>query len=99
MSRYDNTSRNAIDMSSRYSNRSGRVSKYNTTIYKQVEERNSDIYVTTQSGDRLDLLAEKYYGDSSLWWFIGRVNNISTLNLEGGLLLRIPASAVDASNE
>ena len=99
MSRYDNTSRNAIDMSSRYSNRSGRVSKYNTTIHKQVEERNSDIYVTTQSGDRLDLLAEKYYGDSSLWWFIGRVNNISTLNLEGGLVLRIPASAVDASNE
>ena len=63
--------------------------KYQTTIYKKVPENNNDVYVITQQGDRLDLLANQFYGDSSLWWFIGHVNNINTMNLEAGVRLRI----------
>jgi hypothetical protein len=65
------------------------ILKYETTIYQKVPESNNDIYVITQSGDRLDLLANQFYGDSKLWWFIAHINNINTMNLEAGVRLRI----------
>ena len=37
------------------------VLKYNTTIYEKVPERDDDMYVITQYGDRLDQLAKEYY--------------------------------------
>ena len=71
-------------------------SKYNTTLYREIPENNSDILLITQEGDRLDSLASEYYGDPNLWWFIARVNNLKTMNLEGGLQIRIPISDKDA---
>lgn len=68
------------------------ISRYGTTYYDNVPESNSDIFVTSQYGDRLDKLAHQFYGDSSLWWFIARVNNIKTMNVEPGTSLRIPVS-------
>ena len=41
---------------------------------------------------KLDNLANKFYGDDSLWWFIARVNNLTTNNIPAGTSLRIPAS-------
>ena len=73
------------------------VLKYNTTIYKKVPENNTDIYVITQSGDRLDLLADQFYGDSSLWWFIAHVNNLNTMNLNANVRLRISFDMETAS--
>ncbi len=71
-------------------------SKYNTTLYREVPEKNSDILLITQEGDRLDNLASEYYNDPSLWWFIARVNNLKSMNLEGGLQIRVPISTEDA---
>jgi len=71
-------------------------SKYNTTLYREVPEKNSDILLITQEGDRLDNLASEYYNDPNLWWFIARVNNLKSMNLEGGLQIRVPISAKDA---
>ena len=71
-------------------------SKYNTTLYREIPENNSDILLITQEGDRLDNLASEYYGNPNLWWFIARVNNLKTMNLEGGLQIRIPISDKDA---
>jgi len=65
------------------------VLKYNTTIYEKVPERDDDMYVITQYGDRLDQLAKEYYGDQHLWWFIARVNNLKSMNIEAGTRLRI----------
>ena len=65
---------------------------YETTIYADVPERDDDIYVTTQYGDRLDNLAMVFYGSPSFWWFIAHVNNLDTMNLEAGLTLRIPST-------
>ena len=70
--------------------------KYSTTFYTNSPESNSDIYVITQHGDRLDNLAYQYYGAPSLWWFIANVNNLNTMYVEAGLQLRIPASVADA---
>ena len=69
---------------------------YETTIYKEVEEKNNDLYFIAQEGDRCDNLANRFYGDSTLWWFIARVNNLSTNNIPAGTSLRIPTSTQDA---
>ena len=53
-----------------------------TTIYTQIPKRDSDIYLITQAGDRLDLLATQFYNDPSLWWYIAQANNLSAMNLE-----------------
>ena len=53
----------------------------------------TDIYVLTVSGDRLDLLAWKYYRNESYWWIIQSANpdlRKDSLVLPSGLQLRIP---------
>tara|TARA_Y100000310_G_C20162048_1_gene569637 strand:- start:19 stop:318 length:300 start_codon:yes stop_codon:yes gene_type:complete len=99
MGRYENTTRSKKVLSSISHNRAGNVTKYNTTIYQENEKRNSDVFIITQHGDRLDLLADQFYEDPTLWWFIARANNIKTMNLKAGLSLRIPVSIEDAQGE
>ena len=86
MARYENTKKP----------RKNKKSYYTTTIYKKVEEKNSDSYFIAQEGDRCDNLAVRFYGDSSLWWFIARTNNLTTNNIPAGTSLRIPATTEDA---
>ena len=88
MARYDETNiRKNQDTNKSY---------YNTTIYKEVPERNDDLYFISTEGDRCDNLANRFYGDSTLWWFIARVNNLTTNNIPAGTSLRIPVSTKDA---
>ena len=86
MARYEKTRRQVKNKKSYYS----------TTIYKKVEEKNSDSYFIAQEGDRCDNLAVRFYGDSTLWWFIARTNNLTTNNIPAGTSLRIPATTQDA---
>lgn len=88
MSRYENTRMSR--------NKKNNALSYDTTLYADVPESNTDIYVISQHGDRLDSLAYEYYGDTSLWWFIGNINNITTMNLEPGTRLRISFDIVFA---
>ena len=69
---------------------------YTTTIYKKTGEKNSDSYFIAQEGDRCDNLANRFYGDSTLWWFVAKVNNLTTNNIPAGTSLRIPATIEDA---
>ena len=69
---------------------------YQTTIYRKVNEKNSDSYFISEEGDRCDNLAVRFYGDATLWWFIARVNNLTTNNIPAGTSLRIPINAIDA---
>jgi nucleoid-associated protein YgaU len=69
---------------------------YQTTIYRKVNEKNSDSYFISEEGDRCDNLANRFYGDATLWWFIARVNNLTTNNIPAGTSLRIPATTEDA---
>ena len=66
---------------------------YSTTIYYTVPEKNTDEYFISQEGDRCDALAYRFYGNSDLWWFIARVNNLKTNNIPAGTSLRIPTDA------
>lgn len=65
-----------------------------STIYPKVSASDSDIYIIVDETDRLDLLANKYYGDSSMWWIIANANNINdaTFYIEPGTQLRIPTN-------
>ena len=69
-----------------------KINHYETTIYSSIPESDGDIYVITQDGDRLDLLAHTYYNDSSLWWYIAKANNLKVMNIPIGTSLRIPGS-------
>jgi len=97
MSRYERTPIDRVELSTKYKDRRGTISKYNTTIYKEVEEKDSDIYLIAQEGDRLDNLAFEYYDDQRLWWFLANVNNLSSMNVPAGTSLRVPISTEDAT--
>lgn len=96
MSRYDQTDKKRSNIKDASHNSKQIKYHYGTTIYDDVPKSNDDIYVITQSGDRLDQLAYQFYGDQHLWWFIARANNISTMNISAGTRLRIPTSIVNA---
>ena len=69
---------------------------YRTTYYPQIEPQESDIYVETEFGDRLDLLANQFYGDVTLYWIISIANpnkvDFGSIALSPGTQLRIPTN-------
>ena len=71
-----------------------------TTIYPKVLPSNDDIYIITDETDRLDLLAQRYYGDSKMWWVIASANNINdaTFYIEPGTQIRIPSNIQNILN-
>ena len=72
-------------------------SRYLTTRYPKSERLQGDFYLFSRSGDRLDLLAQKFYGDVRRWWIIANANNLGkgTLMVPPGLQIRIPDPRVD----
>jgi hypothetical protein len=64
--------------------------------YPEIPLSVNDIYVTTTSGDRLDLLANQFYKNSELWWIISMANmdliKRDSFALKSGLEIRIPAN-------
>jgi nucleoid-associated protein YgaU len=72
-----------------------------STIYPKVKPNNNDLYIISEQGDRLDLLANKYYGDTTLWWVIATANNINdaTFYVEAGIQLRIPSDTNTILND
>ena len=64
--------------------------------YPEIPLNAGDLYVITNDGDRLDLLADRFYGNSDLWWIIVQ-GNTGVLKgdgvaLKAGIELRIPSS-------
>ena len=68
-------------MPSRYSNtkvkrdKSG-IRAYKTTYYPDIPISDTDQFIYPHFGDRLDVLAHKFYGDVALWWVIAKANGI-----------------------
>lgn len=55
-------------------------------------ERPDDRFHKVVPGDRIDLLAHRYFGDAKLWWVICDYNDIAfPLSLEEGRVLRVPS--------
>jgi phage tail protein X len=64
---------------------------YKTSRYPEVPLSENDIYVYSTQGDRFDVLAQQYYGDSSLWWVISIAN---TGNAGAGTLPVLPQNSL-----
>jgi len=64
-----------------------------TTKYPTIPLSFEDVYVYSTQGDRFDILAQQYYGDSSLWWVISTANSDLAQNsyyIPEGTQIRIP---------
>jgi hypothetical protein len=61
---------------------------YKAKIYPNIPFAETDIYVITTIGDRLDLIAYSYYSDPELWWVISIANN----NITKGSMFPIPGT-------
>jgi len=97
MNRYQNIPQTSLN---------GRLA-YVTSRYPEVPLSSDDIYVYTTQGDRFDVLALQYYGDSSLWWIISIANTATagtvspsdlpqmSLVIPEGIQIRIPAYPQD----
>ena len=67
------------------------VEVYRTTYYPPIPIQDSDTFIYSVDGDRLDSLAYKYYGDNTLWWIIAKANGIrGKIALTPSEVLRIP---------
>jgi nucleoid-associated protein YgaU len=85
MNRYNNST----ILKTEYTNRP----YYKGKMYPNIPLSESDVYVITTVGDRLDSLAYSYYNDATLWWVIAMANNNATkgaLYPIPGTQLRIP---------
>ena len=74
--------------------KTGKGKVYDSTLLSYVEPTDTDIVILTTMGDRLDLLANEYYSDSTMWWVIALKNNLTDIDLtmQGGIKLRIPST-------
>jgi len=71
---------------------------YKGRFYPNIPLSDTDEYIITTVGDRLDSLAFSYYRDATLWWIIAAANNNITkgaLYPAPGTQLRIP---IDINN-
>ena len=74
---------------------------YRTKLYPNIPLRDDDIYIATQTGDRLDTLSYQFYGDQSLWWIIASANNIHdpSFSVPDGTILRLPKDYISLINQ
>ena len=86
MARYDNIDKIRVD----------NVTRIGTSYLPKVKEQNSDVLLIATEGDRCDHLAQEYYGDVNLWWYIASVNNLKSNNIEAGTQLKVPVSTEQA---
>jgi hypothetical protein len=67
---------------------------YQTNKYPTIQPTDTDYYIITTVGDRLDLLAYDFYQDPSLWWVIASANALpgDSLFPPAGIQIRIPTN-------
>ena len=67
---------------------------YKPIKYPPIPPSINDIYITTSSGDRLDLLANLFYKNVDYWWIIANANpgvvRRDSFVLKPGIEIRIP---------
>ena len=84
MKRYA-TTRQKIDKSG--------IRVYSTTYYPEIRISDGDSFIYPIEGERLDNLANKYYGDTTLWWIIAKANGLKGKPaLSSDEIIRIPGN-------
>jgi hypothetical protein len=69
------------------------VEFWDTLDLPTIPPQNDDIQYTVTSVDRIDSLAQRFYGDPVLWWVIAGANSMEILptDLNIGAVIRIPS--------
>lgn len=69
---------------------------YKAPKYPPVPYSDDDVYIITVFGDRLDIIAQDYYGDISDYWIIQCANNLpgDSIFVDVNTQLRIPINIV-----
>jgi len=72
----------------------GKPRQLRSNIYPNIPRDASDVYLISNSGDRLDILSHQYYEDQTLWWIIAVSNGLGKhgMIVPPGLQLRIPTN-------
>ena len=73
--------------------------RISTVIVPVIPLSDQDTYIKTTTPERLDKLANTFYGDATLWWIIAVSNGIGkgTLIVPPNIQLRIPPDSVITS--
>lgn len=86
-------------------NRYENVGKLNrglkTIKFPRIQTSPQDVVIISKDSDRLDILAQKFYGNQKLYWIIALANNLGkgSLDIAAGTTLRIPMNVIEISNE
>jgi hypothetical protein len=85
-----------ISKRSRYAScvllREGGLESLGTRPRLDSSPRYDDQFHTVVDGDRIDLIAWRYFGDAALWWVVCDYNDLFwPLDLEPGTVLRLPS--------
>ena len=77
-----------------YRHNSDGKERYNTTLLPSIPKSETDIYVITVIGDRLDSISYNYYGTPNYWWIIAASNSLGkgSLYVPKNTKLRIPSA-------
>ena len=66
---------------------------YGTTYYPEITISDADIFIYPVEGERLDTLANRFYGDTTLWWVIAKANGLKGKPaLSSDKIIRIPGN-------
>ena len=73
------------------------VRYFSTSYVPNIPIKDTDIFIYPLYGDRLDTIANRYYGDSNLWWIIAKANEIGNgkIGIDSEKKLRIPTEIGD----
>ena len=76
----------------RYQYTDSESDRYQISRYPVIPTSDADLFIISRQGDRLDLLAQQFYGDVRAWWILAEANQIGkgTLVVAPGIQLRIP---------
>ncbi len=66
---------------------------FKSTRPVKIESAQDDVILIANEGDRLDILASRFYGSPRLWFVIASVNNLTngSMHIKPGTSIRIPA--------
>lgn len=72
-----------------------------STLYPIIKIEDSDQFIYPIDGDRVENIAYRYYGDSTLWWIIAKANKIKdgSFALKPDEKLRIPSNIAQITND
>ena len=67
---------------------------YLPTKYPTLEPSNEDYYIIAREEDRMDLIANDFYGDPTYWWVVAMANDLpgDSMFAPPGFQLRIPGN-------